>query len=44
MKKIEREGKGFENDIVKIGSLFFTDDVLIIAMNVEEARENIRRC
>ena len=42
MKKLEREGKGFENENVKIESLFFADDGLIIATNVEQAKENIK--
>ena len=41
VKKLEREGKGFENVIFIIGSLLLADDGLIIAKNIE-ARENIR--
>ena len=42
IKKLEREGKGFENDIIKLGALFFADDGLIISTTIEEAKENIR--
>ena len=40
-KKLEKEGKSFENVIFIIGSLLLADDGLIIAKNIE-ARENIR--
>ena len=38
--KIEREGKGFEN-LIKLRALFFADDGLVIATNIEEAKGNI---
>ena len=42
MKKLEREGKGFKNENIKIESLFFADDGLIMATSIEEAKENIK--
>ena len=38
--KIEREGKGFENNHIKLGALFFADDGLVIASNMKEAKSN----
>ena len=40
--KIEREGKGFENNHIKLGALFFADDGLVIATNIKEAKWNIK--
>ena len=37
--KIEREGKGFENSHIKLGALFFADDGLVIASNIDEAKK-----
>ncbi|XP_064113124.1 uncharacterized protein LOC135219893 [Macrobrachium nipponense] len=39
---MEEEGTGFENEIVKIGTLFFADDGLVLASNIEDVRINIK--
>ena len=40
--KIEREGKRFENNHIKLGALFFADDELVIATNIEETKGNMK--
>ena len=42
IKKINEGGRGFSNELIKLGVLFFADDALVLADNLEDARFNIR--
>ena len=42
IKKINEGGRGFCNELIKLGVLFFADDALVLAENLEDAKFNIR--
>ena len=42
MKKIEEEGRGFKNELLRIGTLFFADDALVLTENIEDAKFNVK--
>ena len=43
IKGIQEGGKGFTNELVNIGVLFFADDALVLADNIEDVIFNIRK-
>ena len=42
IKEINEGGRGFGNDLIKLGALFFADDALVLADSLEDERFNIR--
>lgn len=41
IKELEEKGEGYSDDAIKIGSLFFADDGLVLAKDIETAKRNI---
>ena len=42
MTELEEKGRGFENDEIKLNSLYFADDGLILSTTLEDTRRNIQ--
>ena len=42
MRRLDEEGESFEIDKIKINSIFFADDSILIGNSIEKARRNIR--
>ena len=43
IKGIQKGGKGFKNELINLGILFFADDALIIASSIEDITFNIKK-
>ena len=41
MSQLEERGRGYQDENIKIKSLFFADDGLLLAHSIEEAKENL---
>ena len=41
IKELEEKGEGYSDDAIKIGALFFADDGLVLAKDIETAKRNI---
>ena len=41
IKELESKGEGFKDEILSIGALYFVSDGLVIAKDIEGAKQNI---
>ena len=42
IKELETKGRGFENELIKIGALFYADDGLVLSPTIEDEEKNIK--
>ena len=42
IKELEKKGEGFKDEVFNIRALFFADDGLVIAKDIEEAKQTIK--
>ena len=43
LRKVEEEGMGFNNEIIKLNTLYFADDGLQVSQSLSEARQNVKK-